>query len=311
MRDIKEKIKQWYRKYDTKDIQFISVLFSILSTVVMTYLTIIMSIANDRMAEANDRMAESNDKMSISGDQSFILARYQHTFALCQRFDETYGDIKNIEHFEYKIWEENDTDYEISVNKNDPMYDTFRHIKERWAVRDSTNGREILDERISFLMNNNFFQQILQYFEEAKILHKKQLLDVDAFENDFVGVLYRLQNTTCPTIDEYIQHVRSLSTRINKDKIWDGYYYCLQNVITQNYRIPRTGKINKIYVTPDKKVRKGDVLLVYTPIDSDKNEFIISDHNGEIVDLYIQEGMVSDSNSVLLRISQKDYDIVP
>lgn len=307
---ILEKFRTIYSRYNTKDIQFISAVFSVLSTIVMTYLTIIMSIANERMAEANDRMAESNDRMSISGDQSFILARYQHTLALCQRFNETYGETQNINYYEYKIWEENDIDYQIDA-KRGPLYRTRQQIRDRWVVPDSAELNQLTHERIHYLMNNDFFQQLLQFFEEAKILHKKQLLDVDAFENDFVGVLYRLQNTKYPTIDEFIQHVRSLSNRINRDKIWDGYYYCIQHVITQNYVMPQHGTIRKIYVSYGDNVRVGTVLLSYKPMGSDDEEKIVSTHNGEIVDCYINEGMVCDEKKVLLRISQRNYGSIP
>lgn len=307
IKSIRLKIKTLYNRYDTKDIHLISAIFSILSTLVMTYLTVLMSIANNRMAEANDRMAESNDKMSISEDQSFVLARYQHTFALCQRFDETYGNIKNIDRYEYKIWEENNPEYEINVGER--KYQDYLQVKNRWIISDSTRMDEITQERIHHLMGNRFFQQILQYFEETKILHKKQLLDVDAFENDFVGVLYRLQNTQYPTIDQYIQHVRSLSKRVNKNNIWDGYYYCIQNIMTQNYNLPESGTIIKVFVQPRQKVKAGDVLVSYKPADADQEEVVTSKHNGEIVDVYISSGTECGMNTILLRISQKDYMI--
>ena len=175
---IKSKIKILYERYDTKDIQFVTGIISVLSTLVMTYLTIIMSVANARMAEANDRMAESNDRMSVSGDHSFVLARYQHTFALCQRFNESYEDCGNIDRLEYKMWEENNSDYSLNVNINEAVHEKALKIKDRWAIADSAKLDEYVQKRIDYLMDNSFFQQMLSYFEEAEILHKKQLLDV-------------------------------------------------------------------------------------------------------------------------------------
>lgn len=305
IRLLKSKIRLLYDKYDTKDIQFVTGIFSVLSTLVMTYLTIIMSIANARMAEANDRMAESNDRMSVSGDHSFVLARYQHTFALCQRFNESYEDSGNIDRLEYKMWEENNLDY--SLNINEAVYEKSLKIKDRWAVADSARLEEYVQKRIGYLMDNSFFQQMLSYFEEAKILHKKQLLDVDAFENDFVGILFRLSTTQYPTIDQYIQYVRSLSKRINKNTIWDGYYYCLNNIITRNYMLPRAGKICKVYVSSEDKVKTGDIILSYRPIGSDKEELIICGQNGVIVDLFVKEDEEYNAETIAFRVSQRDY----
>ncbi len=302
---IRTRIKVLYDKYDTKEMQFISTLFSVLSTVVMTYLTVMMSIANDRMAEANDRMADSNDMMSISENQAFVLARYQHTFALCQRFGETYEDVENIERYEYKIWEENDPEYEF--NPNNKNFQDYRQIKERWAVTDSTGMEAIQNERLQYLRNNSFFQQVLQYFEEAKILHKKKLLDVDAFENDLMGVMYRLHRTQYPSIDEYIQYIRSCSSRINKSEIWDGYYYCAQNIMSQYYHLPQSGTIVKMFVTEGDKVKVGDKLLSYKLSGSDKEEILTAGQNGEIMALYVSPGEECDIKTFLLRISQRDY----
>ena len=315
---IKNSIKKVYDKYETKEFQFVATIFSIISTIVMTYLTIIMSIANDRMAEANDRMAASNDRMSISGDNTFILARYQHTTALCNRFNETYNDTKNLDRYEYKIWEENNIDYEIDsvVRQHSPTRNTthnrYQSVKDFWTVRDSTKMDEaFVDRRIHRLMNNSFLNQILQYCEEAKILHQKKLLDVDAFENDFAGTFYRLKHAEYPTITEYIDHVRKMSKRTDKEQIWDGYYYCIDNIISQFYQIGDSGKITRINVTEGDSVRKGDVLLSYKVASTGESKDLKSYHNGRIEKIYVNKRDINttvfNKNKIVFRISQKDY----
>ncbi len=304
---IKSKLRLLYSRYDTKDVQFVSAVFSVLSTLAMTYLTVLMSIANSRMAEANDRMAEANDRMSYTENQAFVLARYQHTLDLCQKFRQVYDDVEAFDRHEFKIWEYNDPEYSVELKKSNPQYKDLEQIRHRWRIADSTNMDEVLESRIHYLMKNQYLQQMLLYFEEAKILHKKQLLDLDAFYNDFNGIVTRLKKTQYPSVGQYISHIRSASKRADRNLIWDGYYYCVDNIFPKDYHLPQNGTVTRIHKHVGDKIEPGDIMLSFKAIGNSREENLVSRDSGEINGLFATEGMICDTTAVILKISQKDY----
>ncbi|MDR1348506.1 MAG: hypothetical protein LBJ63_08810 [Prevotellaceae bacterium] len=123
---------------------------------------------------------------------------------LCNDFNNRYTDYRN-----YK------TDPEIVEMR------AWVRNKLKWfnSNIDSIN-------RIKVLRENEAVIKLFNYFEDAKMLDQKRLLDRDFFLNRFYSLFLRLEKANNPPVEVYINSYRKDLT----DKVWDGYYYCRELV---------------------------------------------------------------------------------
>ena len=138
---------------------------------------------------------------------AFKLEKYKQTIALCGDFNSWYrydNVMDNKELVEVKRWEGSILD------------------------RDSLWNCISTEEKKERLRKNMAMDKLLMYFEDAKMLDQKKLLDKEYFHNSFFGLISRLESVSEPTIDEFIEHVRR---KYNGDDIWDGYHYCVEKIL--------------------------------------------------------------------------------
>ena len=104
-------------------------------------------------------------------------------------------------------------------------------------------------EQIKELNNNPNVAKLFNFFEDAKILHQKGLLDVEYFINFFYNSIRKLEKTSNPTLDTFIETKRIQN---NNPFIYDGYYYCRDEIL--NLYGNERQKISVEYVKQHKKI---------------------------------------------------------
>jgi len=83
-------------------------------------------------------------------------------------------------------------------------------------------------EKINELCNNHEVSKLFNFFEDAKVLHQKGLLDVEYFINFIYSSFRKLEKTSNPTIDIIVETTR---IKNNNPYIYDGYYYCRDEIL--------------------------------------------------------------------------------
>jgi hypothetical protein len=108
-------------------------------------------------------------------------------------------------------------------------------------VRNWTRGEgpwhkdSIVDPKLAMekLQKNRAIVRLFNYFETAKMLDKKGLLDTSYFNNWFSTLFTNLEYAKNPSVDEFIKEYR-IKRKKGKNQpqtIWDGYTYYRNDVI--------------------------------------------------------------------------------
>lgn len=168
----------------------------------------------------------------------YEMEKYRQTISLCQEFNDwyRYNNKADAELNTVKIW--------LDDVHNLDVTHSVRLLKEDWDGLDGT-------EKLNKLKNSAAMQRLLGYFEDAKMLHKKGLLDLDYFDNFFGNLVHKMERTKSPYVMSYIENLCNSS---NREDIWDGYVYCRNYLITQDITAPCRGLVT------DLKIRKGQMI---------------------------------------------------
>jgi hypothetical protein len=109
------------------------------------------------------------------------------------------------------------------------------------------------------LISNMEVHRILQYFEDAKMMHKAEYLDEGYFYNFFITTVRRLTETKNPTFIEYIDKKRNYNTDSVNVFLWDGFDFCLFNIfIPQTEKEGDTTTLNRLIQYWDDNFEKYD-----------------------------------------------------
>lgn len=178
----------------------------------------------------------------IANKGNFEIEKIRQTMSLSQEFFNwfTYnrdGITANSSLQNLKIWEGS-------------LQDTV--LKNNWLNLSD-------NERINELCNTPEAGKLFNFFEDAKVLHQKGLLDIEYFINFFYGPLRRLEKTSNPTVDTIIETTR---IRYNNPYIYDGYYYCRDEILNlygnkrQRNSVEYVKRYKKITVSEYKEINK-------------------------------------------------------
>jgi len=135
-------------------------------------------------------------------DNNLRLEKYRQTLELCQNFDDWYRYSKEA--------------------RTDTLSKVFK-MWEKSAPQDFGWLKLSENERLEILKQSTAVNRVFHYFEEAKMLSKKELLDEEYFYNFFYNLFARLENTRSPSVYQYIEAMRKKG---GDNEIWNGYYYC-------------------------------------------------------------------------------------
>ena len=142
-------------------------------------------------------------------DSIMKAERLSQTVTLCKEFNEFYSNYSaiesNMELRQMRDWVRNESNWiDTAFLSLDPI------------------------GKLEVLYKNLIVKKLFNYFETAKMLHKKELLDEEYFSNWFETLFIGMQRTDNPTVDSFIEYYRDMK---KNDKIWDGYYYCRDSII--------------------------------------------------------------------------------
>ncbi len=205
-------------------------------------------------------MWKSNEKMADVADHNLQMEKYRQTIVLSARFNNIYRDLNTKELDDmmiFQIWENPTKEFPDSLKIR------YKIIKNQWEdLSDSTKIRK--------LMYNNAFTEIFGMLEEAMLLNKKKLLDLDYFNNFFYTVMGRLQETSKPTVSQIIDEQCRI---LKQGDIWEGYRYC-QNYLLYEYIFAHLEQndsikphnqesiiISKIFIKTNEFVKKGTKII--------------------------------------------------
>lgn len=144
-------------------------------------------------------------------DSRIRIERYKQTINLCKDFNSWYDNYYVVE-----------TDTSLIQVK-------------QWDTSLPCNGecswQSIPDSiKLMSLIKNPAAIKLFNYFEEAKMLDQKKLLDRDYFYNFFSSTMLKFKNKTKePTVEEFLLFSRKY---YKDEQVWDGFDYCMR--IVQN-----------------------------------------------------------------------------
>jgi hypothetical protein len=142
------------------------------------------------------------------------IETYKQTVGLCKEFNDWYTDYRAF-----------DTDTQLAQ-----MRHWVRSEPEWQQLSISMDSTQIIET----LKKNNAVIKMFNYFEDAKMLDKKGLLDRDFLKNRFYSLFCRIEKTQNPSFSLFIESYRQ---NLN-DKVWDGYFYCRDTIVVlENDRI--------------------------------------------------------------------------
>ena len=114
-------------------------------------------------------------------------------------------------------------------------------------------------EQINELQNNPEVTKLFNLFEDAKVLHQKGLLDAEYFINYLWGTFRKLEKTSNPTVDTFIETLR---TQSNNPTIYDGYYYCRDKILNLYENENKRQRNSVEYVKLHKKITVSEYMKI-------------------------------------------------
>lgn len=144
------------------------------------------------------------------GWQNFKLEKYRQTIELCKNFDDWYRYSR------------------------EPRIDSLATVFKKWegTIPQDSSWIGLSDSiKMEILKNSVSVNRVFHYFEEAKMLDKRNLLDDEYFYNFFYNFFVRLEKIKNPSVKQYIDAKRKHG---GDDEIWDGYYHCRDVILKIN-----------------------------------------------------------------------------
>ena len=217
--------------------------------------------------------------------RSYNLEKYRQTITLCQDFNDWYRYCKsNAELCRIKIW--------LGDFSNLELTDSVEWMRAKW------NGMSDA-ERFDDLKKNPAMVRLLGYFEDAWMLHSKELLDLDYFDNFFGNLVHNMERTKSPYIMDYIS---SACNSCCREDIWCGYKYCRDNLITQAITAPCTGHVTMLKIRKGKMIRDTSEAVVYIRDSTDSLYVLRPNWNGRVEKVSIKRGEKVPANKILIKI---------
>ena len=169
----------------------------IITAFTMAVFTILLWIATSESANESKKVVE--------------MEKYRQTLLLCK-------DYRNWFVYETGLLKTDSLLFELKAWEGSLQDSIF---KSRWIdMPDSI--------RLTELRDNISVRRLFSYFEDAMILHQKGLLDDTYFFNFFYNPFRRLEKTSEPEVDVYIESMR---TEFQDSLIYEGYYYCRDKIL--------------------------------------------------------------------------------
>ena len=227
------------KKNDTI-LEKINKIVPIISALIMGLLTYFLWEATRDSATATENSVKASEK-------SMEMEKHRQTLSLCK---------------EYRYW----FTYEMNLAK----IDSFLYELKSWegSLQDS-RWLKITEEseKLEKLIQNISIRRLFTFFEDARVLHKQELLDEDYFYNFFYNAFRRLERTSEPTVAAYLAKMRD---KYRDDEVYEGYEYCRDTIL----KLYDTLNINQRAAIEFAKNNKGITIEEYQNIittEKDKN----------------------------------------
>ncbi|MDR2410967.1 MAG: hypothetical protein LBE13_23045 [Bacteroidales bacterium] len=210
--------------------------FPIITAIIMSIFTILLWWATSDSAKASKKVVE--------------MEKHRQTLSLCKEYRDWFVYENNLTKtdsllYELKIWEGSI----IDQNK-----------RNEWIKMSDT-------VQLEKILKNVSVRKLFSFFEDAMILHQKELLDDDYFYNFFYNPFRRLEKTNQPNVDKYITSMRTI---YNDSLIYEGYYYCRDEILFLYEELNKNQKNAVEYVKKHEKITKEEYQNI-NKISSDKS----------------------------------------
>lgn len=219
------------------------------------------------------------------------MEKYRQTFQLCEKFNSMYRyyDKSDTMIIDFKIWDK------TPLTTIDSACCDVKNRINKW---DNLS----YEDKIIRLKSNIKLQQILGFFEDAKLLHRKKLLDREYFDNYFTMEIKRLQAAD-PSIENYINAVKT------REDIWDGYRYCCDNILTELIEIPDVAdsvKIVKIYKKRNRQRVKKLEPIVKIRFADGRDTVLSANRDGKVYRVKVKKGNKYPGKTIVMEIIPKN-----
>ena len=150
-------------------------------------------------------------------EKRMVIEKYRNTIDLCGNFNTWYG-YGDYRKKEDDLWLDTLKQWENSKNiwlLNDDS------LRIKYLVDDPLKIKYLKDSlKVKSLQRNLAVRKLFSYFENAKELDKRGLLDRDYFFNTFYSRLTNLEKIENPSVVFFLQTYRK---EMNNSRIYDGY----------------------------------------------------------------------------------------
>jgi len=198
----------------------------------------------------------STEKSSQTNQENLILAKYTQTIDLCGKFNHWYREsnyiakIMDRRHIDKDLaylhqWlgllelvpENMDTDTNWRNWQIMHGYDTISFKKNVLDEKGEKIGNKdttvIVDKKVIFFANNHAIQKLFITLEDAKMMHKKDLLDIDYFKNFFEATIDRLIRAESPKTSDILSYLRIR----HNSTTYDAYEYCAKIIMKKDLKL--------------------------------------------------------------------------
>ncbi len=133
---------------------------------------------------------------------------------------------------------------------------------------------------MNLLYNSSEVNRLFNYFENAKMLNKKELLDDEYLYNFFITTVYGLVKATGPTLEDYMKKLRGVKPNGDSEfyndynpATWDGFEYCLENIF-----------IPQLYKNINEKENQGSEKKMFQDLKACYNKLVEMYGNGKLIE---------------------------
>lgn len=271
-----------------------------ISTVAACFLSYFVWKSEERANAINEQATQSSTAIN---EMNMELERYRQTIQLCDKITALYKSYNTPTREDivvFKLWEMGENFDVTSLNGMNP--NTLLRIEKEW---DSLTK----EERINLLARNSAVVELFYFFEDAMMLHGKGLLDIRYFNNYISNIIGRLQMTTNPSVDEYINE---MCHRARRNDIWEGFYCCCENIMLESIIVPHHSDDpnHSCFYTARYSVKKGDtvergdtIVKLYRKGETTPSVELCTNRGGNIDKILIEDGEEVTDGQILVEIA--------
>lgn len=280
----------------------LSTIIMCISTIATVFLSYFVWRSEERANAINEQATQSSNAVN---NMNMELERYRQTIQLCDKVTALYKSFNTPTRqdiVEFKLWEMGENFDVLSLNGMED--EELLAIAENW--KNSTK-----EERINILIKNSALTELFYFFEDAMMLYRKGLLDNRYFDNYLSTITGRLQRTSNPSVDEYINRQ---CQRAKRNDIWEGFHFCCDSIMLESIIVPDhsnepnhhcnyTARLN---VHKGDMVKKGDaVVRLYHHNEPIPSHTLTVGRSGRVDKILINDGETVTDGQILMEVTPK------